>query len=260
LLLVLGKTGVKLTDNVFDEMGVYWAEIAYKNQTDKQVQFLTKQLNPDGIILDLACGTGRHTVPLSQQGFNLVGLDVSAKLLEIARQRGHGVQLVRGDMRFLPFKTEAFTGAVSMDTSFGYLASESDDAQSLSELRRVLRQESTVVVDVFNRQNLAAKYKGKNPAPKTREYPSFTLLQTRTVNSSGDWLCDFWMVLDKSVGQVKVFEHTVRLYEPAQLQGLLEKSGFEVDEVCGGYEGEQFSPASSRLIFVARAKFSAQLL
>ena len=251
---------VKLTANVFNEMGVYWAEIADKNQTDKQVQFLTKQLNPDGTILDLACGTGRHTVPLSQQGFNMVGLDVSAKLLKIAKERGRRGQLVRADMQFLPFKSEAFAAAVSMDTSIGYLASKSDDAQSLNELHRVLRQESTVVVDVFNRQNLAAKHKGKKPASKTREYPSFTLLQTRTVSGSGDWLCDSWEVRDKSGGQVRVFEHTVRLYESAQLQGLLEKSGFKVDEVCGGYEGEKFSPESPRLIFVARAKFSAQLL
>jgi ubiquinone/menaquinone biosynthesis C-methylase UbiE len=243
---------VKLTDNVFDEMGVYWAEIADKNQTDKQVQFLTKQLNPDGIIFDLACGTGRHTIPLSQQGFNVVGLDVSAKLLKIAKQRGYCVQLVRGDMRFLPFKTEAFTGTVSMDTSFGYLTSKSDDVQSLSELHRVLRQDSRVIVDVFNRQNLTTKYQGKKPVPKTREYTSFTLLQTRTVSGNGDWLCDSWEVRDKSGGQVRVFEHAVRLYDSAQLQGLLEKAGFTAEAVYGDYEWQKFSPDSNRLIIVAK--------
>src|ERR1039457_5789725 len=102
---------------VFDEMGVYWAEIADQSQTEAQLIFLKTQLKPDGYVLDLACGTGRHSIPLSQQGFSMVGLDVSANLLRIANMRGRGVQLVRGDMRFLPFKSEAFTAAVSMDRS-----------------------------------------------------------------------------------------------------------------------------------------------
>ena len=123
---------MNLTENVFDEMGVYWAEIADKNQTEKQLQFLKTQIKPDGYILDLACGTGRHLIPLSQQGFNMVGLDISAKLLKIAKQRWREVQLVRGDMRFLPFKPQAFAAAISMDTSFGYLPSEHDDWVSLN--------------------------------------------------------------------------------------------------------------------------------
>ena len=90
--------------NVFDQMGVYWAEIADKNQTERQIQFLKSQLKPGGRVLDVACGTGRHTVPLKAAGFDMVGLDVSLNLLKIAMQRDPAVQLVRGDIRFLPFK------------------------------------------------------------------------------------------------------------------------------------------------------------
>jgi ubiquinone/menaquinone biosynthesis C-methylase UbiE len=46
--------------NVFDLMGKYWAEIADQNQTERQVAFLKKALNPEWLVLDLACGTGRH--------------------------------------------------------------------------------------------------------------------------------------------------------------------------------------------------------
>jgi ubiquinone/menaquinone biosynthesis C-methylase UbiE len=250
----LGKIGARLTANVFDEMGTYWAEMAEQNQTEKQLQFLKTQLKPDGCILDLACGTGRHTIPLSQQGFNIVGLDISSKLLKIAKQCFRGVQLVRGDIRFLPFKTEAFTAAISMDTSLGYLPSESDDAQSLKEVRWVLKQKGAVVVDVFNRKNLTAKYHGKTPPAKTKEYPSFFLIQKRRVSDDSDWLCDSWIVRDKACEQVRVFEHTVRLYELESLQRLLESGGFIVNQVYGGYENERFSWDSDRLILIANAK------
>jgi ubiquinone/menaquinone biosynthesis C-methylase UbiE len=48
-------------------------------------------------------------------------LDVSSNLLRIAKKQEGDVQLIKADMRFLPFAAEAFSAAVSMDTSFGYL-------------------------------------------------------------------------------------------------------------------------------------------
>jgi len=94
--------------NVFDDMGNYWAEIADKNQTERQIQFLKSQLTPEGYVLDIACGTGRHTIALNKMGFKVVGLDVSARLLRIAKQRQNEIQVVRGDMRFIPFKPAVF--------------------------------------------------------------------------------------------------------------------------------------------------------
>jgi ubiquinone/menaquinone biosynthesis C-methylase UbiE len=264
-----------LTINVFDEMGSYWAEIADKNQTERQLKFLKNQLKPDGYVLDLACGTGRHSIPLTMEGYDMVGLDVSANLLKITKKRWSQLQLVKGDMRFLPFKHHSFAAAMSMDTSFGYLPSEQDDAVSLSDLRRALKHCGVVVVDVFNREQLMLKYQNKNKGLKWaflpfllrshsrwllfrlfkwNEYPSFFLLQKRTVTRSGDRLCDLWVVCDKARGRIVVFEHTARLYVRNDLEGLLEKAGFAVNKVYGGYEGENFDPNSSQLIVVANAK------
>ena len=227
--------------NVFDEMGVYWAEIADQSQTEKQLQFLKTHLTPDGYVLDLACGTGRHSIPLSQDGYNVVGLDVSAKLLKIAKQRWPTVQVVKGDVRFLPFKTQTFAAAVSMDTSFGYLPSETDDLVSLAEVRRILVERGFFVIDVFNREELSLKYAENNQPSKSKEYPSFFLQQKRTVSQNGDWLCDLWTIRDKASGRLAVFEHSVRLYGEGELQGLLEKAGFSVKQVFGGYEGENLA-------------------
>jgi ubiquinone/menaquinone biosynthesis C-methylase UbiE len=239
--------------NVFDEMGRYWAEIADEDQTEKQVQFLKGNLRAEGWVLDVACGTGRHLIALGKQGFNVVGLDISGKLLKIAKKRWREAQLVRGDMRFLPFKAEAFSAAVSMDTSFGYLQSEEDDAKSLTEIRRDLKQNGILIVDVFNRRNLMAKYHKNSRRPKWKEYPSFFLLQKRAVSQTGDRLCDSWTIRDKAGGELRCFEHTVRLYEEFGLGALLEKAGFAVKGIWGGYGGETFTADSSRLIFLAAA-------
>jgi len=258
--------------NVFDDMGVYWAEIADQNQTERQVQFIKKILKVKGLVLDVACGTGRHLIPLGKSGFDIIGLDISLKLLRIAKSRLRDARVVQADMRFLPFKPQAFSAAISMDTSFGYLPNEQDDIQSLKALRETLRQNGVLIVDVFNRHLLIQKYKRKrlkwvflptlmNPNSlakrllflffKWKEYPSFFLLQKRTVIEKGKKLHDLWVVHDKEDGQIRVFEHSARLFEFKQLQGLLERAGFKPNSVCGDYDGQSSSPISSRLIFVA---------
>jgi ubiquinone/menaquinone biosynthesis C-methylase UbiE len=232
-------------------MGVYWAEIAEKNQTERQYRFLKSHLKPAGYVLDLACGSGRHSIALGEEGYTMVGLDVSLRLLKIAKQRSQDIAVVLGDIRFLPFKTGTFNAAVSVDTSFGYLPSEADDKVSLSEVRRVMTQEGLLILDVFNREYLALKYREQSNSTKEKDYPSFILQQKRTISESGELLCDLWTVRDKENRQVSFFEHKVRLYGQAKLRSLLEGAGFRVNHVLGGYGGENFGVDSPRLIFLA---------
>lgn len=262
--------------NIFEEMGAYWAEIADQNPTQRQTQFMRDTLKPTGRVLDLACGTGRHLIPLSKEDYNIVGLDTSLRLLRIAKTRQSGIQLVRADMRRLPFKSETFAAAVSMDTSLGYLPSDREDTQSLKELRQTLEKEGVLIVDVFNREQLTRKYAKRRQVKwiflplllklnglgerllfrffSWREYPSFFLLQKRTVDTDGSKLRDLWIVCDKADEKMKVFKHAARLYERRVLERLLEQAGFAVGHVYGGYGEEQFSPDSDRLILIASAK------
>lgn len=240
------------TGNVFDMMGQYWAEIADESQTQRQIQFLKRQLNQEGCVLDVACGTGRHTIALCKAGVDMIGIDVSLNLLRIAKTRGASV-LVRCDMRFLPFKDGAFTAAVSMDHSFGYLPTENEDEESLSELKRVLNVDGLFVFDLFNREKLLQKHGAKALPLKLYSYPSFSLEQERAVSPDGGWLCDHWIVTQRGNGQVKVFDHKARLYTPAQLEGMLSKTGFNVKVIFGDYEQQPYNANSSRLIIKANA-------
>lgn len=265
--------------SVFDEMGVYWEEIAKESQTAKQIEFLTNMLKPEGYILDIACGTGRHSTALLMAGFSMVGFDVSLNLLRIAKARCGELQVIRGDMRFLPFKPKAFSAAISMDTSIGYLPSIDEDLVSLKDAARTLKQDGTLIVDVFNRRQLQQK-QGQGAKKrvlfwvrwmvfpvllrfnrrllvrlfKWREYPSFFLLQKRSVNADSGVLCDLWLVHDKASGEFRLFRHGVRLYGFDELQGLLERAGFLIKHVYGGYGRQRFSVDSSQLIFVLGLK------
>jgi SAM-dependent methyltransferase len=240
--------------NVFDEMGKYWAEIADQNQTERQIEFLKKALKVDGLVLDLACGTGRHLIRLSKVDYDVIGLDVSVNLLKMAKSRWQGAQLVRGDMRFLPFKQQVFVAVISMDQSFGYLPSSKHDLQSLRELHAVLGRGGVLIVDLFNLEHLIKKNHA-NPLPKGREYPSFFLVQTRSIDFLSRKLRDQWTVFDWMEGDVKVFEHITRLYRRGDMQVLLEKADFSLKAIYGDYEMQNWTEDSNRLIFLAAASF-----
>jgi SAM-dependent methyltransferase len=240
--------------NIFDEMGSYWAEIADNHRTEQQIRFLKNQLKGQSCVLDLACGTGRHTIPLRNQGYTIVGLDASAKLLRLGKQRDGGAMLVCGDMRFLPFTEAAFSTVISMDTSVGYLPTNEEDVEGIAEVRRVLRRDGVFIIDVFNRLNLTRKYRDKAPATKNIEYPSFHLSQERQLCGDGRLLCDTWTIRGKIDRENRVFKHVVRLFDFKELADFLESTGFAVKRVLGNYERQDFSVDSSRLIVVATAK------
>lgn len=162
-----------------------------------------------------------------------------------------------------------------MDTSFGYLPSDEDDMQSLKEFRKTLRQNAMLIMDVFNRQQIISKQGAAGlkwvllPLLlklgrlgkwalfrffRWWKYPSFFLLQKRSVDSGGWLLRDLWVVCDRADGQVRVFKHIARLYERNLLQEQLETAGFTVKHTYGDYEGQQFNPVSNRLILVATTK------
>jgi len=72
-----------------------------------------KLLPKDALILDAGVGTGRYALPMQARGFEVIGVDISEKMLEKAREKG--VQdLLRGNLGKLPFKDKAFDHSISV--------------------------------------------------------------------------------------------------------------------------------------------------
>jgi len=268
------------TATLFANISSLWEEIADALDTEKQVNFVKNYVDTTGLVLDLGCGSGRHTIFLSKSGYEVVGLDVSMDLLMIAKfkatEAGVSPALVRADMRFVPFRLRVFSAVMSLDSSFGYLPSEEEDLLSICEVAGTLAANGFFLIDVFNRERMLNRY-GKrfifdlwnwvfgllrklhmlSGFFRWREYPSFWMLQKRSAKAGPSLLRDLWVFRDKRTGKITVVKHVVRLYDFSQLKGLVEKAGLQVLEAFGSYEGEKQSKNSNRLILVA-AKVSDQ--
>jgi ubiquinone/menaquinone biosynthesis C-methylase UbiE len=104
-------------------------------------------IRPGGRVLDLACGAGRHLRAMEAGGLRAVGADLSPDLLAEARRRGSG-NLVRCDVRRLPFRGEVFTAVTLFFSSFGYFETPAEDAKVLREAARVLAPGGGLFLDL----------------------------------------------------------------------------------------------------------------
>ena len=105
----------------------YMLVYPHRNEAEakQQIEFVKRHIHlPKGAkVLDLCCGCGRHAIELKSQGYDVIGLDLSAKLLDLAcsraSERGLDMKFIRCDMREIPYESY-FDLIVNFFTSFGY--------------------------------------------------------------------------------------------------------------------------------------------
>lgn len=122
------------------------AEMAWTERTESEVNRALNMLRPRGgeHILDLACGSGRHSIELARRGFSVVGADISAQLIEIANREAAAepdldVGFVEGDLRELEFEAEFDLVLNLNDGAIGYLESDEENLRTFEVIARALR-------------------------------------------------------------------------------------------------------------------------
>jgi ubiquinone/menaquinone biosynthesis C-methylase UbiE len=201
-----------------------------------------------GELLDVPCGFGRHSVPLARAGYRVTGVDRSAALLEEARRRtGHErwPKLVAADYRELPFADASFDAAMNLFSSLGYLGDD-EDTHVLAEIRRVLRPQSRLVVELMHRDRLV---RGFSEQDWRLLGEGRLLLEQRTFDAAAGVAQTTQTLIDGG-GERESRSFTVRVYTATELVAMLTRAGL-VDVRCyGDLEGAPFG-VDTRLVAVA---------
>src|SRR3989344_2735626 len=88
-------------------------------------------------VLDLGCGPGRDSVCLKNTGFQVVGFDISMKMLRLREEKG--VKVVQGDLEDLPFLDSTFCGVWAYTSLLNIPKKKFPD--TLREIKRVLKSD-----------------------------------------------------------------------------------------------------------------------
>jgi SAM-dependent methyltransferase len=98
-------------------------------------------------LLDVGCGAGRFCRIAADRGARISGIDATASLVEIARERIRGADLRIGDMEALPWPDDSF----DVVTGFNSFFFAADLVHALREARRVARPRARIALTVFGR-------------------------------------------------------------------------------------------------------------
>jgi SAM-dependent methyltransferase len=193
-----------------------------------------------GPVLDLACGSGRHLLELEQAGYGVVGVDLSWALLRTARKERGELDLVRSDMRTLPFRERQFGAMVSFFTSFGYFEAEEDNMLVVSELARVAENSAFFLFDYLNvereRRGLVAR--------ETRR------LDGREIEIER-WFDEATHSFNKRICiDGRSYLERVRGYDLDEITMMFSSAGFSIHRAHGDFDGSAYDGESPRLILV----------
>ena len=140
-----------------DDYLYFYEHVVSKERTNKEVDFLIKELKMDRPmrILDLACGFGRHANRLAEKGHKVTGVDITEGFLDIARAEAQSKNLdvtyLRDDMRDISFDGE-FERALLLFTAFGYFEDE-ENYKVLENVSRALVKGGLFCLDILNRDS-----------------------------------------------------------------------------------------------------------
>jgi SAM-dependent methyltransferase len=219
-----------------------------------------------GPVLELGCGTGRIALPIARAGVTLVGIDRSAAMLARARtrvrraRRDDRVQLVRGDIRHLPFRKRPPFAMVR--APYGVLQSllrERDLAATLDAVRDALPRGGRFGLELVADLPSWEEYRKRVSLSGWRHKAGGAhVTLTETVRQDRERkLTIFDQEFTEKRGRQKLtrnFSLTFRTLTVPQMVRRLEKAGFVVDALLGDYHGGPWDPRAEVWVILASRK------
>ncbi len=212
-------------------------QLVYKHRDNNDAKrflelILSKiELTKDSIILDAACGAGRHLKYLQEVGYkNLNGFDLSLPLLKNAKDN-KVKNVINSDIRTVFYKCK-FDLILNIFTSFGYFEDDRDNFLFFNNAKEFLRPEGILVFDYFN-----TNYLVKNLVLESNsKIDDIAINEKRRIEKER---VEKTIILKTNEMQIN-FKESVKLYSPEFLINRFQEIGYKVCGIYGSYNGADF--------------------
>jgi len=196
-------------------------------------------------LLDLACGKGRHSIFLHSLGHKVLGVDLSANSISLAKPfEEEGLRFRTGDMRQAQ-GNEEFDLVLNLFTSFGYFGSEEENLKVLTAIKTSLKPGGLLLVDFMNTARVV-----QNLVPESETVKGGIHFSLKRSLEDGN-ICK--RIGFEADGKKHNFMEQVQAISKDDFLRYFEKTGFEIVLLSGDYNMAPFDEnGSERMIFLLR--------
>ena len=227
-------------EELFENYGKKYDNEVYVQGTIGECDFFEKEIgyNKAARILDIGCGTGRHSIELVKRGYTVVGIDRSESLLKRAKEKASErklqIDFQKQDARNLPFQHEFNLVIMICEGAFSLMETDEMNFQILQNAANALLPKGKLIFTTLNglfplfhsvKDFLDSNTKEGNAKCDVLSFDLMTFREHNTVNFEDD------------SGNKKELQCNERYYVPSEITWLLKTLNFKTIDIYGARLG-----------------------
>ncbi|HNR44743.1 MAG TPA: class I SAM-dependent methyltransferase [Methanofastidiosum sp.] len=224
----------KWYEELFQNYAETYETEVYTKGTMGEIDFIEKEIKKDKSkkIIDIGCGTGRHSIELARRGYTVTGIDLSECMLEMAKQKAKEakvkVEFIKADARYLKFEKEFDLALIICEGGFSLMETDEMNYMVLQSASRSLKQKGKLILNTLNGLfplfHSVKDFINSNSFDGKSQENTFDLMTFRDKHI---------IEITDDDGNTKKIKCDERYYVPSEITWLLKSLGFEKVGICG---------------------------
>jgi len=227
-------------EELFENYGMKYDNETFVQGTTGECDFIEEEIgyNKATRILDIGCGTGRHSIELARRGYTVVGIDLSESLLKRATQKASEQKLQvlfqKHDARNLPSQNEFNLVLMICEGAFPLMETDEMNFQILQNAANALLPKGKLIFTTLNglfplyhsvKDFLDSQTKEGNARCDRLSFDLMTFREHSTISAEDD------------LGHKKELQCSERYYVPSEITWLLKTLNFTTVDIYGAKLG-----------------------
>ncbi len=227
-------------EELFENYGKKYDNESFTQGTLGECDFIEKEIGYNKVIkiLDIGCGTGRHSIELTKRGYNVIGIDLSEsqlkRAIEKASEQNLKIDFQKQDARNLSFVNEFDLVIMLCEAAFPLMETDEMNFQILRSASKALKPNGKMIFTTLNGLfplfHSVRDFLNSERVEENAKYGnnSFDLMTLRDHNTTS--------VEDDSGNKIEL-ECNERYYVPSEISWLLKSLNFKTVDIYGAKLG-----------------------
>ena len=223
-------------EKLFENYGLKYDEECFTAGTIGECDFIEKEIdfNKQTRILDIGCGTGRHSIELTKRGYNVTGIDLSKSMLKRAKEKASKenlkIDFKKQDARNLKFNNEFDLAIMLCEGSFPLMETDEMNFRILQNASKALKETGKLIFTTLNglfplfhsvRDFIANSAKEGNAISDSKRFDLMTFRDYGVTQFVDDF------------SNKEELESNERYYVPSEITWLLKSLNFKKIDIYG---------------------------